>query len=313
MGDERVFLGVDGGQSATQAVIGDASGSVLARAAGGPCNHAGTQDGRVKLRRVAGALVAEALQAAGLRAEAAFESACFAMSGGPDDKVSILRDLVAARKLEVVTDADAALEGAAAGGAGIAVIAGTGSIALARDADGNRARCGGWGYLFGDEGGGFDIARRALQRVLAAEEGWGEPTRLRAALLDAAEARSANEALHRFYTPEWPRDRVAGLARTVDRVAEGGDRVARAVLESAGEALGSLAERAAGRLSPRSGRLDAYPVGGVFRSRSVGAAFARRMESAGLRMRVPAHDAAVGALLRAYRLNGMQVNVRENG
>ena len=45
----------------------------------------------------------------------------------------------------------------------VPVIAGTGSIAFGRNAAGATARAGGWGYIFGDEGGGFDIARQALR------------------------------------------------------------------------------------------------------------------------------------------------------
>ena len=66
------------------------------------------------------------------------------------------------------------------------------------------ARAGGWGYLFGDEGGGFDIVRQALRAALRLEEGWGRATSLRAMLLEATGARDANALLHRFYTDRVP-------------------------------------------------------------------------------------------------------------
>ena len=218
----QLFLGVDGGQSSTRAVIGDATGTILARVAGGPCNHVGDDDGVAKLRRIAGALLRDALRAAGLPQGTEFEAACYGMSGGPADKRDILTEVTPAGAVEVTNDADVALTGATGGGPGIVVIAGTGSIALARDRDGNQARCGGWGYLFGDEGGAFDIVRRALRQALAAEEGWGRETALRRELLAATETTTANEALHLFYTSAWPRKRVAGLAPLVDRLAEQG-------------------------------------------------------------------------------------------
>ena len=52
-------------------------------------------------------------------------------------------------------------------------IAGTGSIAYGRNAARKFARVGGWGYIFGDEGGGFDLTRQALRAILRHEEGWG--------------------------------------------------------------------------------------------------------------------------------------------
>ena len=40
---------------------------------------------------------------------------------------------------------------------GAVVAAGTGVIALAGDRDGNFARSDGWGYILGDDGGGYYI------------------------------------------------------------------------------------------------------------------------------------------------------------
>ena len=48
-------------------------------------------------------------------------------------------------------------------GVGVALIAGTGSVAFGRAADGRTIRCGGWGYLLGDEGSGYAIGRAALR------------------------------------------------------------------------------------------------------------------------------------------------------
>ena len=42
----RLFLGIDGGQSTTTAVIGDDSGRILGSGRGGPCNHVGSAEGR---------------------------------------------------------------------------------------------------------------------------------------------------------------------------------------------------------------------------------------------------------------------------
>ena len=43
------FLGVDGGQSSTKAVIGDEDGHILGRGEAGPCNHVEEGVGRQKL------------------------------------------------------------------------------------------------------------------------------------------------------------------------------------------------------------------------------------------------------------------------
>ena len=222
-----------------------------------------------------------------------------------------MNESIRAGAVKVTTDADAALEGASPGMPGIAVIAGTGSMALGRDWTRRTVRCGGWGYAFGDEGGAFDIVRRAVRKALAAEEGWGEPTALRETLIEATASKTVNGALHRFYTSDWPRDRIASLAPTIDRVALEGDPVARRVMEEAGRALGSLTEIVAECLAATDPDLTLYPVGGVFRSRLVRESFEFRLEPLDLRIGEAAHDAAVGALIMAYRLRNLNPGIRD--
>src|SRR5262245_41527119 len=122
----KFFLGVDGGQSGTTAIIGDETGRILGTGEAGPCNHAAAGEGRAKLERAVRGSVAEACAQAGLDASAIeFEAACFGMSGGPDDKREILAAILRARRLVMTTDAVIALAGATANGQGIITIAGT--------------------------------------------------------------------------------------------------------------------------------------------------------------------------------------------
>src|SRR5437764_3315818 len=104
----------------------------------------------------------------------------------------MLSAAIRTRRLIVTNDAVSALAGATASGQGIITIAGTGSIAFGRNASGRTARAGGWGYIFGDEGSGFDIVRQALRAALRMEEGWGPSTRLREVLIEATGSRDAN-------------------------------------------------------------------------------------------------------------------------
>src|ERR1700728_627874 len=214
----QYFLGVDGGQSKTTATIGDENGRVLGSGRGGPCNHAGASEGRAKfINAISTSLGAACLEAGVDAATVRFASACLGFSGGPADKQAILGEILAADRMLVTDDATIALSGALAGAPGIVVTAGTGSIAFGRNAPGRTARAGGWGYLFGDEGGGFWIARQAMRAALRMEEGWGVTTSLRARLLDDIIAqniavRNMNDLLHRCYTVELSRPRVASLS-----------------------------------------------------------------------------------------------------
>ena len=58
--------------------------------------------------------------------------------------------------------------------AGIALIAGTGSVAYGRANNGREAMAGGWGWLLGDEGSGAWLVREAAREVLRRADA-GEP------------------------------------------------------------------------------------------------------------------------------------------
>lgn len=302
----KLFLGVDGGQSGTTALIGDETGLVLGGGEAGPCNHAGAEEGRNKLARAVGESVATAALRAGLDAATLqFESACFGMSGGPDDKREILGGILRAARIKVTHDAETALAGATATGRGIVTIAGTGSIAFGRG-EHRTARAGGWGYIFGDEGSAFDIARQALRSALRMEEGWGEPTSLRQALLDATHSQNTNETLHRFYTPDWPRARVGTLARLVDRAAIEGDSVAVRILNGAAQELATLAASVRQQLWTPGELVDVAYIGGVFESQLLRERFRMLVElEEGIRCGPPKYGPAEGALLEAYRAEGL--------
>jgi len=304
---EKLFLGIDGGQSSTIAMIGDANGRVLASGAGGPCNHATGAEGRAKFVRAIDESVGDACRAASLDPGAVrFEVVCGGFSGGPDDKRLILAELLHAGRFVVATDAVIALAGATAGEPGIIAIAGTGSIAFGRNAEARTARAGGWGFVFGDEGGGFDLARQGLRAALRLEEGWGPDTRLRALFLEAGGAQSANELLHLFYTPDFPRPRIAGFSAIVERAAAAGDQVARGILLKAASDLALLVSAVRRQLFPSSQEVRVAHLGGVFGSVILRDQFKALVEQEpGVRCGPPLYAPAAGALLEAYRDAGL--------
>ncbi|HOV92030.1 MAG TPA: BadF/BadG/BcrA/BcrD ATPase family protein [Candidatus Kapabacteria bacterium] len=85
-------------------------------------------------------------------------------------------------ELVVISDAEIALEGALNGEEGILLIAGTGSIALARIGKTQLFRCGGWGIELDDEGSGAWIGREGLTALVRSLDGRGEKTKLLAKL-----------------------------------------------------------------------------------------------------------------------------------
>ncbi len=307
------YLGIDGGQSSTTALIGDGAGRVIGYGRGGPCNHVGAAEGRVKFTSAIETCVRGACGEAGLNYEnVRFRSGCFGLSGGPADKEAILREMLRCEHMLVTHDGLIALAGATSGEPGVIVIAGTGSIAFGRNGAGKTARAGGWGYVFGDEGGGFDIVRQALRASLRAEEGWGPPTLLRDALIERVPSSNVNEVLHRFYTTEFPRSRVAAMAIIVDEVANRGDRVAAQILEKAAQELAMLAAAVRRQIFAEGEAAPVAYIGGVFRSSRLLERFRGLVElEPGNRVGPPIYGPAAGALIEAYRSAGVRVSVSD--
>ncbi|MEN6535830.1 MAG: BadF/BadG/BcrA/BcrD ATPase family protein [Bryobacteraceae bacterium] len=301
------YLGVDGGQSSTTAMLGDESGRVLGFGRGGPCNHVKASEGREKFTRAIRECVGLACAQAELDpAKVRFASACLGFSGGPADKRAILDEILPADRTIVTTDALIALTGATAGEPGIITIAGTGSITFGRNAAGKTARAGGWGYVFGDEGAAFDLTRQALRAALRFEEGWGPKTALHGLLLEATGASDANDLLHRFYTTDFPRPKIATYARLVDQAAIDGDAVARGLLENSAQQLASFASAVRKQLFEKGEPARVAYIGGVYRSKILLDRFKMLIESErGNQCGPPVLGPAAGALIDAYRAAGL--------
>jgi N-acetylglucosamine kinase len=305
----KVFLGVDGGQSSTTALVGDAGGRVIGYGRAGPCNHVSGDERREKFLRVVGGCVEEACRQAGI-ARTRFTSACLGFSGGAEDKRELVEQLLQSDQTEVTHDALIALTGATAGRPGIITIAGTGSIAFGRNAAGKTARSGGWGYVFGDEGGGFDLTRQALRAALRMEEGWGPATVLRNKLLQAGGASSANELLHQFYKPDYPKAKIAAFSKLVEQAAWEGDAVAAAILKASAQQLAMLASAVRGQLFAGGEPARVAWIGGVFGCALVLETFRMLVElEEGNQCSEPVMGPAAGALLEAYRLAGLSVEL----
>ncbi len=306
---EELFLGVDGGQSSTTAVIGDTDGKVRGWAVAGPCNHVGAAEGRPKFLRVMRDCLGRAAKMAGLdSAKPRFRGACLGMSGGPDDKAGLLAELLEAENLLVTHDGKIALAGAMAGAPGCIVVAGTGTIAFGENGAGRTARAGGWGYVFGDEGGGFDVVRQAVRAALREHEGWGPHTGLTPALLEETGAVDPNALVHLFYTSDWPRSRVAALAPVVNRVAEEGDGVAIGILHQSAQSLAMLAGAVRRQLWEDTEPSRLAWIGGTFGSRLLLERFRLLVELDGLVTATgPDRPPAIGALILACKSAGISV------
>lgn len=233
----QIVVGVDGGGSKTQVIVANAKGKELASLTGeGSAVRPGEA---LSSAEVIGALVRDALAAAEVEDRATTLVAGVAGVGRDKERKALLRALQGeslAEDIHVVTDADIALTDAfGADGAGILLLAGTGSVAFGRGPAGAFRRCGGWGPDCGDEGSGTWIGRRALSVVTSAADEREPETRLTGALLTALEL-DAVEDLIPWAAKATPKD-LAALATHVTTLAADRDLRANSICTVAAEEL----------------------------------------------------------------------------
>lgn len=300
----ELVLALDGGQTSTLAVIADLSGRLLAAGLGGPCNHFVEPGGPERFRRALEESIGQAKQALGL-GRVRFACACFGCPTGGAEGRRIIDSLVEAETFAFVGDQVTAFLAAHAGQPGVVVISGGGSVAYGEDGAGRTASVGGWGYLMGDEGSGYDIARRALSAATRGSDGRGPQTALTQTIprfLGYADLRALHRGIYSFAVT---RDQLASLATPVGRAARRGDAVARAILAQAGRDLAEAAVAVVRQLGLPAPR--ASIVGGVAQSgRWLWEPFGEALQAKvpGVRVVRPRFQPAVGAVLAAYRALG---------
>ena len=256
-----IYLGIDGGATKTQAAIATDE-HVLAMAMGGGTNlvRSSKQSVRIALHGA----IAEACRKAGIKA-AQVDCICMGAAGvsDPANEVSLREMLAEIVHADAIIVGDMKVSHASLffGDAGVAVSAGTGSIAWGRNERGDTGRAGGWGAAISDEGSGYWIGRTAVAATIRARD-TGERTALTARIVKAWQCRE--EEISRIASGS-PQPDFAQMFPEVQEAAEDGDGIARGILEAAGGELASLGMIVARKLW-RGGKPVAIGMtGGVFR------------------------------------------------
>jgi N-acetylmuramic acid 6-phosphate etherase len=235
-----IVIGVDGGGTKTVAWIApleDADNTVvLGRGKAGPGNPRSVGFETAQ-SNIAAAIEAAFDDAALPRVPAA--AAWFGLAGagreveqGRISAWAVERQL--ANRVRVSGDVELVLGAASRDFSGIAFACGTGSMAWGRSREGQVGRCGGWGYLLGDEGSSYAIAIAALNAIVRAADGRGPATALTERFLNANRLASAKELVDFVYSPAMNPPALASGAMFVFEVAET-DGVAKQIIETGAE------------------------------------------------------------------------------
>ena len=162
-------------------------------------------------------------------------------------------------EFKLYSDAYAAMLGALAGEDGILMIAGTGSIALAKVGD-ETFRCGGFGYRYGDEGSAYSIGKALISRALKEEDGRLAKSIVSDLVLNYFDYIGFNM----IATSDFSRDKIAGLAAAASKYVDSSESI-RDIFFVATKEI-SLHIKAIGKKFETGKRIRLSYIGGVFKS-----------------------------------------------
>ena len=162
-------------------------------------------------------------------------------------------------EFKLYSDAYTAMLGALAGEDGILMIAGTGSIALAKIGD-ETFRCGGFGYRYGDEGSAYSIGKALISMALKEADGRSDKSIISNLVADYFD----NIGVNMIATSDFSRDKIAGLAAAASKYVENSESVRDIFFAAANEI--SLHIKAIGKNFESGKRIRLSYIGGVFKS-----------------------------------------------
>jgi glucosamine kinase len=258
-----IYLGIDGGGTKTTCAVGD-DNTLLGTGTSGGSNV--VRLGETQARASLQAAILKACNTAKV-APATVERTCIGVAGAsvPQVREAVRRFIaeIVPGEVSVVGDNEIALEAAFAGGPGVIVASGTGSIAYGRNEQGKSARAGGYGFAISDEGSGHWIGRAAIAAAMRAFD-LEQETELHCYIQEVLEARTPEDVIK--VANATPPPDFSRLFPLVVQAAESGDAVAVDVLKRAGAELADLAAMVMQKLWPADTRVRVGMVGGVFQN-----------------------------------------------
>jgi N-acetylglucosamine kinase-like BadF-type ATPase len=302
------FLGVDGGGTKTFAMITDENGQVLATGISGNSNY---QINATQAKQNLEHAVLQALTEAGIQREA-ITSSCFGLAGA-DRQVDFvnLQQLVGELDIpnyEIHNDALIALKAAVPEFYGITLICGTGTNAIGRDQGGKVVQIGGFGYWYGDYGGGSHLSLEVFRSVIRSWEGRETETVLTDLVLKELNFTSVEEMYH--YYLDHPQEFPKTLTPLLFEGAEENDLTALSIIEKQVEELYLSARAVKEKMAEKDKEVPLVLAGSVILKSKDNLllrefeAYARERDPS-FRVLPLTTEPVVGACLLALNLNGV--------
>lgn len=302
----KYFVGVDGGGTKTAFAVSTADGAIIATHQTIGCSYQAL--GTDAVIEILSQGVRECLASVGANltqcAGCCLGIPCYGEDADNDRIIlAALQAALAPAPIMVVNDVEVGWAGSLKCSEGIHIVAGTGSIAFGRTADGKTARCGGWNEFFGDEGSCYWVGRETMNLFSKEVDGRA----LQGALYDIVRQELGFTDDERFVdivTREFApyREKVAGFQKLTQLAADAGDPAASALYEAAATELALMAATLQEKLFASSKTVSISYSGGLFKAGDVILKpLEEKVEALGCTLKAPCHSPIEGALILAIK------------
>lgn len=313
-------IGIDGGGTKTELLMADENGSFVAKSLGGSTNPNTVTTS--ELYQTMETLLADLTKQ--VPDKISHVTHLFAgISGAGEEKnqvelTRVLTDLLPGNtSIEVFPDTINALYSGTFGKPGIVQIAGTGSIAYGVNNHQHHDRVGGWGYLVGDEGSGYEIGREGIVAALKAFDGRAQDTILLEMLYRHFHVSNGQELIREIYSAPSPKNKIAPISKIVFQAYKQNDQVATEIIAQAVKEITHSILTLYNKLFQKNERALVVLCGGVFHNRGLVPALIEKelaSHTASLRIVIPKIPPVGGSLIGAYlsKNNSLDSKIIEN-
>lgn len=234
-------IGIDGGGTKTTGIIATSKGEVVAKSTvgGTNINSTGKKAVQSELRKLVINLK-ELAPENFLQVKRVFAGMAGAGNITNQEALKTMLQPLFSSGVSMTIDHDAitALYSGTIGKPGVVQIAGTGAITYGVNEASDRARVGGWGHLFGDQGSGYAIGRDALEAAFKARDGLVEHTLLSELLTNHFNKEELPDIIPFIYQADNPKKLIASLTVLVMEAVDRNDLIAKHIIEHNGAELG---------------------------------------------------------------------------
>lgn len=319
---KKLFAGVDAGGTKTDCIVVNENGQFLARATGKAGNTAvGRSSAIANIKQT----LLQAAQLLDLAPD--YETIFLGISGlnSRRDKILVEQQLresfqdqdprqaqISYQRLDAQNDIQALHAAAFRGRPGIVLICGTGSNCYGRAADGLEWQAGGLDYVFTDEGSAYDLALRAIKRILRGVDGREPPAPILSGVfcgqMQVDNYGEFSTWLHRDEASRY-KNKIADLAPLVDAAIKLGCPHAQRVFEEAMDSLVELILAVARKLDWSLVEKQGIGITGGVVTHEIGNTILLerlRLKVDTANIFVPDLSPAAGAAIRALQLGGIE-------